>query len=84
MNVVELALVLLAIGAGIASVRAILGPSPADRAIGADAAASAAVAAIAVLGIRAGSTVYLDAVLIATLLVFVSTVALSRLIRRSR
>ena len=84
MTVLDLALVAVAAAAGIAALRAIFGPSTADRAIGSDVAAVAVVAAIAILGIRSGSTVYLDAVLVGTLLVFVSTVALSLLIRRRR
>lgn len=77
-----LALALVALSFLLALVRVVRGPSIADRALGADVAFSGAVAAVALLTLVAGSEEFLDLVLIATLLGFLATVALSVLVGR--
>lgn len=81
-DVPMLALALVALSFLLALVRVVRGPSIADRALGADVAFSAAVAAVALLTLVAGSEEFLDLVLIATLLGFLATVALSVLVGR--
>jgi multicomponent Na+:H+ antiporter subunit F len=82
MTGVELALAVLAVAFGLGLVRAIRGPSVADRALGADLCLYVVVAGIALLALRTGYAEFLDVVLIATLLGFVATVALSVLVGR--
>ena len=77
-----IALALIALAFLLALVRVVRGPSIADRALGADVAFRGAVAAIAVLTLTAGSEEFVDLVLIATLLGFLATVALSVLVGR--
>lgn len=84
MSPVDLALMLLglAFAAGIA--RVVVGPTLADRAIALDVCLFAVVAALALLSVRRGTAVFVDAVLIATLVGFVATVALARLVARRK
>jgi multicomponent Na+:H+ antiporter subunit F len=84
MSGLDLALAVLAVAFAISLIRAVRGPSVADRAVAADVALYAVVAAIALLAVRAGSTAFIDVVLIATLLGFLATVALSALVGRWR
>lgn len=60
--------------------RVALGPSLADRAVAADVCLFVVVSGFAVLSLRLDSPVFLDVVLVATLLGFVATVSLARLI----
>jgi multicomponent Na+:H+ antiporter subunit F len=78
----DLALAGLAVAFAISLIRAFKGPSVADRAVAADVGLCAVVAAIAILAVRAGSTAFIDVVLVATLLGFLATIALSSLVRR--
>lgn len=80
--VTTVALAMIALAFLLALVRVVRGPSIADRALGADVALSGAVAAIAILTLTAGSEEFVDLVLIATLLGFLATVALSVLVGR--
>lgn len=80
---VTVALALVALGFLLALVRVLRGPTVADRAVGADVAFSAVIAAVALVSLRAGTEEFLDIVLIGTLLGFLSTIALSVLVRRS-
>ncbi|MEY3019873.1 MAG: hypothetical protein RLZZ272_857 [Actinomycetota bacterium] len=80
--VTTVALAMIALAFLLALVRVVRGPSIADRALGADVALSGAVAAIAILTLSAGSEEFVDLVLIATLLGFLATVALSVLVGR--
>jgi multicomponent Na+:H+ antiporter subunit F len=79
---VDLALAALAVAFALALVRAIRGPSVADRALAADLGFYAIVGAIALLALRTGYDQFLDVVLIATLLGFLATVALGALVGR--
>jgi multicomponent Na+:H+ antiporter subunit F len=84
MTLLDADLLLLAVAFAIALLRAVRGPSVADRAVAADVGLYAIVAGIALLAVRSGSTAFIDVVLIATLLGFLATVALSALIGRRR
>jgi multicomponent Na+:H+ antiporter subunit F len=80
--VLDIALVAIAFSFGTALLRVLLGPSVADRAIAADVALYGAIAAIAVLMLRQKTYELMDVVLVATLLGFLATVALSLLVGR--
>jgi multicomponent Na+:H+ antiporter subunit F len=82
MTPIDLALGILAVAFALGLVRAISGPSVADRALAADLCLYVIVAAIALLALRTGYAEFLDVVLIATLLGFLATVALGALISR--
>jgi multicomponent Na+:H+ antiporter subunit F len=79
---IDLALLGLALAFALALVRAVRGPSVADRALAADLGFYAIVAAIALLALRTRYEQFLDVVLIATLLGFLATVALGALVGR--
>lgn len=66
-----------------ALVRVLRGPTIADRAVAADVALYGVIAAIALFGVRQGVDQLLDVTLVATLLGFLATVALSLLVGRS-
>ncbi|HLV58805.1 MAG TPA: monovalent cation/H+ antiporter complex subunit F [Natronosporangium sp.] len=74
----------LALAMAAATARVILGPSNADRALGVDFGFAVFVAAVAVLAVRLEQPALLDLVLAATLLGFLTTVALAALVERSR
>jgi multicomponent Na+:H+ antiporter subunit F len=78
----DIALVGIALAFAAAMFRVLRGPSVADRAIAADVALYGAIAAIAVLMLRAEAYELMDVVLVATLLGFLATVALSLLVGR--
>lgn len=78
----DLALAALAVTFGLAVLRAVVGPTVADRAVAADVALYVIVAAIALLVLRSGAESFLDVILIATLLGFLATVALGVLVGR--
>ncbi|MEE4275118.1 MAG: monovalent cation/H+ antiporter complex subunit F [Thermoleophilia bacterium] len=84
MIVVDLALLALAAGFLAALARVIVGPSVADRAVAADVCFYAVVAALALLSVRLEAPALLDAVLIATMLGFIATISLARLVRRKK
>lgn len=78
----DIALVGIALAFATAMFRVLRGPSVADRAIAADVALYGAIAAIAVLMLREEAYELMDVVLVATLLGFLATVALSLLVGR--
>ncbi len=82
MTGIDAALVILAVALITALVRVAIGPTLADRALAADVCFFVVVAAVALLAVRLDSATFLDAVLVATLLGFVATVALARLVGR--
>lgn len=77
-----IALVLLAIGAGCFLYRLLRGPSLSDRVVGLDGLQSMVVIAIIVAAARAESGITTETVLVAVLVGFVGTTALSRFIER--
>ncbi len=78
----DITLVAIALAFGAALIRVLRGPSVADRAIAADVALYGVIAAIAVLMLRQQAYELMDVVLVATLLGFLATVALSLLVGR--
>ncbi|GIU97889.1 MAG: cation transporter [Actinomycetota bacterium] len=80
--VVDVALGMLALAFLIALVRVALGPTAADRAAGTDVCLFALVASFALLAVRLDAPALLDGVLVITLLGFLATVALARLLIR--
>ncbi|HSK54365.1 MAG TPA: monovalent cation/H+ antiporter complex subunit F [Jiangellales bacterium] len=82
MIVIEVALGLLAVGVLSAIVRMVKGPDAADRAVAADLVFFAFVAAVALLAVRLEEQALLDIAVVATLVGFLATVALARLVHR--
>lgn len=80
MSLLDVALMVLAAAFAAGLVRVAMGPSIADRAVAADVCFFSVVAALALLSVRLDASAFLDAVLVATLLGFVATVSLSRLV----
>ena len=82
MTFVDLGLAVLALSFALGIVRAVRGPSVADRAIAADLCLYAVVGAIALLALRTTYEEFLDVILIATLLGFLATISLGALVGR--
>ncbi len=82
MTPVEIALTVLAGVFALAMIRALRGPTLGDRAVAADICLYVVIAAIALLALRSGAEQLLDVVLVATLLGFLATIALSVLVGR--
>lgn len=79
---IAIALVFLAVGAGCFLYRLLLGPSLSDRVVGLDGLQSMVVIAIIVAAARTDSGITTETVLVAVLVGFVGTTALSRFIER--
>ncbi|MGB0112778.1 MAG: monovalent cation/H+ antiporter complex subunit F [Ilumatobacteraceae bacterium] len=77
-----IALVLLAVAASGFMYRLLRGPSLPDRVVGLDGLQSVVVVAIIVLAARSDSGITIETVLVAVLVGFVGTTALSRFIER--
>jgi multicomponent Na+:H+ antiporter subunit F len=84
MSVVDVALLMLALAFALALARVIMGPTVADRAVGADVCLYTVVAALALLSIRLDTAALLDAVLVATMLGFIATLSLAILLKKKR
>lgn len=84
MIVVDVALVVLALSLLPAVWRIAVGPSDADRALSADHVFFVFVATAALLSVRLQDSVFLDVVLVGTLVGFLSTITLARLVDRGR
>lgn len=82
MTGLDLALAVLAASFICSIVRAVRGPSIADRALAADMGFYAIISATALLALRSEATQFLDLVLIVTMLGFLATVALAALVGR--
>ncbi len=82
MTVVDVALGAVAVAFLLALVRVLRGPTVADRAVAADVALYGVIGAIALLALRQEADQLLDVTLVATLLGFLATVALSLLVGR--
>jgi multicomponent Na+:H+ antiporter subunit F len=80
--IVDVSLGMLALSFLLALVRVARGPTPADRAAGTDVCLFALVASFALLSIRFDAPALLDGVLVVTLVGFLATVALARLLLR--
>ncbi|MGY1839814.1 MULTISPECIES: monovalent cation/H+ antiporter complex subunit F [unclassified Modestobacter] len=83
--VLDAALVVLALSLLAAVARIVFGPTDADRVLGVDFGFVVTLCAVAVLSVRMQAPALLDLVLVGTLVGFLATVALARLVaRRSR
>lgn len=82
MIVLDILLVVLAVTALPAVWRMVVGPTDADRAVGADLVFFVLVGCIALLAVRLDTPAMLDIVVMATLTGFLATVALARLVDR--
>ena len=80
MILLDAALVVLALALVVATVRLVIGPTDADRALGVDLGFAVVLAAVALLAVRLDAPALLDLVLVATLVGFLSTVAFARLV----
>lgn len=80
MIVLDAALVVMALALLVAVWRVVHGPTDADRALGVDFAFPVVIAAITLLAVRLEAAVLLDLVLVATLVGFLSTVAIALLV----
>lgn len=80
MILLDAALVVLALALVVATVRLVVGPTDADRALGVDLGFAVVLAAVALLAVRLDAPALLDLVLVATLVGFLSTVAFARLV----
>lgn len=78
----DIPLAILGLAFLVALARAATGPSLADRVVASEVALVSFVGGIGLLAVRLGSTHFLDAVVLAALLQFVATIALSRLLER--
>ncbi|QBI19510.1 pesticidal protein Cry26Aa [Egibacter rhizosphaerae] len=80
MTGIDVALAGLGVAFLLGLIRTAIGPTVADRAVGADVCLFTLVAVFGLMGVRSGSEMFLDVVLVATLLGFLATVALARLV----
>lgn len=79
----DVILAVLALAMLVAIGRMVFGPSNADRALGADFGFAVFIGAVAVLAVRLDESALMDLVLAATLVGFLSTVAIAALVERS-
>ena len=84
MTLIDLALAAVAIAFALCLLRGMRGPTVGDRAVAGDLALYAVVIAIALLAVRTGETAFIDVVLIATLLGFLTSLTLSSLVGKDR
>ncbi len=84
MIVVDIALVVLALALLPALWRIAVGPTDADRALSADHVFFVFLAVAGLLALRLEDSVFLDVVLVATLVGFLATITLARLVDRGR
>ncbi|WP_432548889.1 monovalent cation/H+ antiporter complex subunit F [Kineococcus sp. SYSU DK004] len=82
--IVDVALVVLALCLAAATWRVLRGPTDADRVLGVDFGFIVVLAAVALLSLRLDAAPLLDLVLVGTLVGFLATVALARLVARRR
>ncbi|MBA2276352.1 MAG: pesticidal protein Cry26Aa [Chloroflexia bacterium] len=80
----NIGLVLIVAAFAISLLRVVLGPSLADRAVAVDVCFFSVVAVFALLAARNELAAFADAVLIASLVGFLATVSLARLVSRGR
>ena len=84
MTGIEIAMVGVAVAIVLSIVGIVIGPTPADRAVGADLLSFGLIAELALLGTRLGRMGTYDLVLVATLVAFLSAVSLARVMVRGR
>jgi multicomponent Na+:H+ antiporter subunit F len=79
---IDVALILTMLGFIAGLIRVAMGPSLADRVLAADMCLFAVIGAFALLAVKLDVGAFVDAVLVATLLGFLATVALSTLVEK--
>lgn len=84
MSLLDLGLVLIIAGFAMALLRVMRGPSLADRAVSADICFFSVIGGFAVLAARNDLAALADAVLVASLVGFIATISLARLVGRKR
>lgn len=84
MIALDIALAALAATFLLALIRVVIGPSIADRAMAADVCLFAVVTSIALIAVRTKTESFLDVVLVASLLGFLATISLARLVKKDR
>ncbi len=82
MSGIDLALLVVAASFVMGLLRVALGPTLADRALAVDLCLFCVIAALALLSVRLSAPTFVDVVLVTTVVGFVATVSLARLIRR--
>jgi multicomponent Na+:H+ antiporter subunit F len=82
MRTTDVALALLVVGVLAAVVRVWVGPTTADRAIGAELVFISAVGGVVLVAARTEQPLLLDLALVAVLVGFVATISLARLVHR--
>lgn len=80
--ITDIVITVLALSAGLAMIRLVRGPGPADRIVALDVILVALMGAIAVHAARTGSTVFLDGLVVIAIIGFTATVAVSRFVER--
>lgn len=84
MNLIDLALAVLALTYLGAIIRLVRGPSDADRVVAADLAFFVLIAGVALLAVRLDEPSFLDVTIVATLVGFLASIALAGLLDRRR
>lgn len=84
MIAVEASLVLVVVSMLAAAYRVVLGPRDADRTVASDLLFFGFIGLVVLIGVRVGSGVVFDLTLIATLVGFLATLSLARLITRGK
>lgn len=82
MSVIDVCLILIGVSFAGAMVRIARGPSLADRAVASDVALFCVVNALVLLAIRNGADAFVDVAVVATMLGFLATISLARLLHR--
>jgi multicomponent Na+:H+ antiporter subunit F len=80
----DIALVLVVLGALAAVVRAAIGPSRADRVVAAELGFIAAVSAMLLIALRLDEPIFFDIALVSVLIGFLATIGLARLVTREQ
>lgn len=84
MTFIDLCLLVLAAAFVLSLVRLAAGPTPADRGLAADVGYLVVLAAIALVMVREGAVVYVDLVLVGTLVGFLALLAFAWYVHRRR
>lgn len=84
MIVVDIALTLVALSMLAAAYRVVRGPRDADRAVASDLLFFGFIGLIVLIGVRVASSVVFDLALVATVIGFLATLSLARLLTRGK
>jgi multicomponent Na+:H+ antiporter subunit F len=80
--VLDIALVVVAMTVLLAAARIVVGPTDGDRGVAADLVFFGFIGIVALLGLRMDTSIVIDIVLVSTLVGFLATISLARLITR--